>query len=146
MTTSRKTLVVGLLLTAFALWPLLHFVVAKRHFVSPWRLFGWAMYCVPIYQPDVKFLAVRGDQRFAIDFPMAGEDGLAYRRFVHQRSQLGTLVSPDDLGRILFRQYPLVDHIVVRITQPVFHSDSDTIRHAYFEYSFERLETPRGPP
>jgi len=144
LTLRRKTLAVGLLLTAFALWPLLHHVVVKRHFVSPWRLFGWAMYCVPVYQPDVSFFAVRDDQRFAIEFPAAGDDALAYRRFVQQRAQLGTLVSPDDLGRILFRHFPLVDHLVVRITQPVYHYDTDTIRHAYFEYSLERLEGPHA--
>ena len=114
----------------------------KRHFVSPWRLFGWAMYCVPVYQPEVSFFAVRGDERFAIDFPSAGDDGIAYRRFVQQRAQLGTLMSPEDLGRRLLRQFPLVDHVVVRITQPVYHYDTDTIRHAYFEVSLERLEAP----
>lgn len=146
MTSRRKPLVVGLLLTAFALWPLLHYVVVQRYFVSPWRLFGWAMYCVPVYQPKVTFFAVRDEQRFAIDFPSTGDDARIFRRFVHQRAQLGTLVPPDDLGLVLFRHYPLVDHLVVRITQPVYHYDSDTIRHAYFEHSLQRLEARRGPP
>ncbi len=146
MTAHRKTLLVGFLLTAFALWPLLHYLVVKRYFVSPWRLFGWAMYCVPIYRPQVSFFAVRDGERFAIDFPLADDDGLVHRSFVHQRAQLGTLVSPEDLGRVLFRHYPLVDHVVVRVTQPVYHYDSDTIRNAVFEHSLERLEAPRGPP
>ena len=146
MSSRRKPLLVGLLLTAFALWPLLHYLVVQRYFVSPWRLFGWAMYCVPVYQPEVSFFAVREDQRFAIEFPTAGDDALAYRRFVRQRAQLGTLVPPDDLGHILFRQFPLVDQVVVRVTQPVYHYASDSIRHAYFEYSLERLAAPRGPP
>jgi len=42
-----KRRLVGLFLVAFALWPLLHFAATTRYGVDPWKLFGWAMYCVP---------------------------------------------------------------------------------------------------
>ena len=141
MTSRRKTLAVGLLLTAFALWPLLHHLVVKRYFVSPWRLFGWAMYCVPVYQPRVRFFTARDGQRLEIAYPRASPDDVrAYDRFLAHRAQLGMLVEPDDLGRIFFRHYPELDQVTVHVTQPVYHYDSDRIREAFFEYSFERLD------
>ena len=141
----RKILVIGLLLTAFALWPLLHHVIAKRYFVSPWRLFGWAMYCVPVYKPRVHFFAVDGDRQIEIDFPrVTGDDARAYERFVRYRAELGTLAGPEALGRILFREYPHLDEVIVHVIQPVYHYASDRIREAYFEYRLQRL--PGGEP
>lgn len=138
-----KTVAVGLLLAAFALWPIAHHLVAKRYFVSPWRLFGWAMYCVPVYKPNVQ-LFVPGDAGpVEIAFPRAeADDARVFERFVRQRSELGTLAGPEDLGRIVFRRHPRLDRVTVRVTQPVYHYDSDSIRRAYFEYALERLEPP----
>ena len=137
-----KTSIIGLLLTAFALWPLLHHVVVKRYFVSPWRLFGWAMYCVPVYQPQVRFFADEGEQRREIPFPrIRPDDVLKLQRFVRGRAELGTLVQADDLGQVLLREYPQLHEVTVRVVQPVYHYDSDRIREAYFEYRLERLET-----
>ncbi len=136
----RKTSVIGLLLAAFAIWPLLHHVVAKRYFVNPWRLFGWAMYCVPVYQPQVRFFTTRDGQLLEIAYPRVSSDNaLAYDRFLRQRPQLGTLAEPGALGRVFFRQYPQLDQVTVQVTQPVYHYDTDRIREAYFEYGFERV-------
>ena len=55
------------------------------------------------------------------------------------RLQLGTLVEPDDLGQAFLRQYPQLSEVTVRVTQPVYHYDSDHIREAYFEYRYERI-------
>ena len=143
MVLSRRRTLIGLLLVAFALWPLVHHVVVKRYFLSPWRLFGWAMYCVPVYEPKVEFFAFRDGGRIAVDFPRtSADDALTYRRFIRNRSELGTLVDAADLGRILFRHDPRLDRLVVKITQPVYHYDSDRIRSAYFEYLLERIEPP----
>lgn len=141
MSLKRKTAAVALLLIAFTLWPIVHHVVAKRYFVSPWRLFGWAMYCVPIYHPRVRFFTTRDGRRLEIAYPRTSRDNaLAYDRFLTHRAQLGTLVEPDDLGQAFFRQYPDLDRVTVHVTQPVYHYDSDRIREAFFEYTFERLE------
>lgn len=137
----RKTLVIGILLTAFALWPLLHHVIVQRYFVSPWRLFGWAMYCVPVYQPTVRFFISHDDERIEIPFPRERpDDARAQARFVRHRAELGTLVSPDELGRILFSAHPQLDEVIVHVEQPVYHYDSDRIRRAFFEYHLERLD------
>lgn len=139
----RKTIAVGILLTAFALWPLVHHAVVKRHFASPWRLFGWAMYCVPVYQPQVRFFAASGDTRTEIPFPAADpDDARTLARFIRYRAELGTLVSAEDVGRIVLREHPELDAVVVHVEQPVYHYDSDRIRSAYFEYSLERLTEP----
>ena len=141
MSLKQKTAAIALLLIAFTLWPIAHHVVAKRYFVNPWRLFGWAMYCVPIYQPNVRFFTNRDGQRLEIAYPRVSRDhALAYDRFLAQRAQLGMLVEPDDLGQAFFRQYPDLDQVTVHITQPVYHYDSDRIRQAYFEHAYERLE------
>ena len=139
--TRRKTLLVGLLLAAFALWPLLHYVLAQKHFVSPWRLFGWAMYCVPVYKPRVEFFVEQAGQRVPIAYPRISTDGSrSLETFVRNRAELGTLVDPDPLGRTIFEVHPGLDRVIIRITQPVYHYDSDSIRSAYFEHVIERLE------
>ncbi|MEM7349990.1 MAG: hypothetical protein AAF657_04235 [Acidobacteriota bacterium] len=141
MTSARKTLWIGLLLTAFALWPLLHYVIVQRYFVSPWRLFGWAMYCVPVYQPTVRFFALEQEERLEIPAPRQQPDAArAYARFVRHRAELGTLVGPEELGRILFAAYPQFDTLIVQVEQPVYHYDSDRIRQAFFEHRLERAE------
>ncbi len=141
MSFKQKTAAVALLLIAFTLWPIVHHAIAKRHFVNPWRLFGWAMYCVPIYRPQVRFFTTEGDQRLEIAYPRVSRDNvLAYERFLGLRPQLGTLIEPEGLGQAFFRQYPDLDRVIVHITQPVYHYDSDQIRQAYFEYTFERLD------
>ncbi len=141
MSLRQKTAAIALLLIAFTLWPIVHHVVAKRYFVNPWRLFGWAMYCVPIYRPRVRFFTTQGGQRLEIAYPRASrDDALTYERFLAHRAQLGMLVEPDDLGQAFFRRYPELDQVTVHITQPVYHYDSDRIREAFFEYSFERVK------
>ncbi len=141
MSLKQKTAAVALLLIAFTLWPIAHHVVAKRYFVNPWRLFGWAMYCVPIYRPQVRFFTVRDDQRLEIAYPGGSrDDALAYERFLSQRPQLGRLVEPEDLAQVFFRRHPELDQVTVHLTQPVYHYDSDRIREAYFEYTYERIE------
>jgi len=145
----RKVALVGLLLIAFAVWPLLHHVVAKRYFVSPWRLFGWAMYCVPVYHPKVQVFVTQQDQRLEIPFPTSQPDDVrALSRFVRYRAELGTLVKPDNLGHIVFREYPHLDEVTIHVIQPVFHYESHRIRHAYFDYRLERINrpTPLGEP
>ena len=43
--TKRRLVVFGL--AAFTIWPLVHRGLVARYDTNPWRLFGWAMYCVP---------------------------------------------------------------------------------------------------
>ena len=143
MSLPKKVTVIGLLLTAFALWPLLHYVVIRQYFVSPWRLFGWAMYCVPIYQPRVRFFVPQGDQQREIEFPMKKPgDVMAYQRFIRYRAELGTLIEADQLGQILFREHPELESVIVQVEQPVYHYDSTRIAKAYFEYSLSRVRQP----
>ena len=141
MNLKQKTVAVALLLIAFTLWPIAHHVVAKRYFVNPWRLFGWAMYCVPIYQPQLRFFTHHDGRRLEIAYPRTSRDNvLAYEHFLGHRAQLGMLIEPVELGQVFFRQYPDLDQVTVHITQPVYHYDSDQIRTAFFEHSFERVE------
>ena len=141
MSLRGKTLLIVALLVAFALWPLAHYVVVQEYFVSPWRLFGWAMYCVPVYKPRVELFAGSGDDRVPIAFPHASiDDARALDTFLRNRAQLGTLVDPEDLALVLFREHPHLGQVTVRITQPVYHYDSDQIRSAYFEHVLDRIE------
>ncbi len=141
MSLKQKTAAVTLLLIAFTLWPIVHYAVATGYFVNPWRLFGWAMYCIPIYKPQVRFFTLEGDQRLEIAYPRGSRDNaLAYQRFLSARPHLGTLLQPEGLAEVFFREYPELDQVIVHIIQPVYHYDSDRIREAYFEHSFERIE------
>ncbi|MCP3963326.1 MAG: hypothetical protein GY719_36270 [bacterium] len=141
MSLRAKTLLIVALLVAFALWPLAHRAVVHEHFVSPWRLFGWAMYCVPVYKPRVELFIDHGGERVQIAFPRTSANNVrTFDTFIRNRAELGTLVDVDDLGRVLFREYPQLDQVTVRITQPVYHYDSDQIRSAYFEHVLDRID------
>ena len=47
MSARRKARIVGTLLVAIALWPLVHRQLVTRLDVDPWKLYGFAMYCTP---------------------------------------------------------------------------------------------------
>lgn len=146
MSSRQKTVAVALLLIAFTLWPIAHYVVAKHYFVNPWRLFGWAMYCVPIYQPQVRFFTIRDGQQLEIAYPRVSRDhARAHDRFLAHRAHLGKLVEPDELGQAFFRQYPDLDQVTVHVIQPVYHYDTDRIREAFFEYTYERIRPEPSP-
>ncbi len=57
MTSRNKARVALALLLLFAAWPLAHRTLVVRHGINPWKLYGWAMYCMPSFESELLFLA-----------------------------------------------------------------------------------------
>ncbi len=94
MTIETKRRIVWLGLVVLALWPPLHHAIFRRFDLSPWKGFGWAMYCVP---PRVINTSPVPERRAIYD--AAGEFG-------RRRAEFGTLVKPKELADVILELYP----------------------------------------
>lgn len=103
-----KRRLVGIFLVAFAFWPLFQHLLVRSQDVDPWRLFGWAMYCVPGPMKTVRVVEVSRDGRFsALDVRGYDEtDQLAVDRFRIRRQSLGRLASGDALAAHMLARHP----------------------------------------
>lgn len=102
----RRIVSVGLVL--FAAWPLVQHALTVHHGVDPWRLFGWAMYCVPGPMKTVRIVEVARDGRFQV-LPRSdyGADvQRAVDAFRLRRQGLGTLASGDALAALVLERHP----------------------------------------
>ena len=121
-----KQRILALALLIFALWPLAQRVLVARYDVSPWKLFGWAMYAAPRYPLRI-FLygSVDGDPEFRITTlsPVAYEAVLDYKT---RRAGLGTLVSQGEMARAVLRERPDLD--ILRVVVEVRKLDRVTAR------------------
>lgn len=95
-------------LLVFGFWPLLQHVLVRRYDVDPWRLFGWAMYCVPGSMKTVRVVEVSRDGGFRVLAPDAYDaaDQRAIDRFRIRRQALGRLASGDALARHMLERHP----------------------------------------
>ena len=102
----RRILSVGLVL--FALWPLAQHALVRTQGVDPWRLFGWAMYCVPGPMKTVRVVEVSRDGRFQVLDPerydAAGQHAVDVFRI--RRQGLGHLETGDDLAAHMLERHP----------------------------------------
>lgn len=138
MSTATKRRVVAVALAVFAAWPLAHRVIVARYDVSPWRFFGWAMYC----QPKIP-IAV--DVRVRIDgavLPLAdasGDAGELMRRrfeFAQRRQTWGELLPPDDLAGHILGALPQGEGVEVVVSRLVLDPATSrlTARTESYEY------------
>ena len=141
---SLKRRAVLLLLSLFAVWPVAHGYLVEHYSVNPWRLFGWAMYCVPTYEPQIRFFGIvnndrgergRGEIEFPRHYPPAQ---VQLELFIRSRGQLGDLASAEVLAAELFDFYPKLDGLMIAISHPIYRSDSSRFEPEISRYSFER--------
>lgn len=141
MSLAAKRRILATVVTVLALWPLAHRYVVARYRVSPWRLFGWAMYCIPVFQPELEYYAVGADGSTGapLAFPSHDPDHDLYRgSFVHARFQLGELVSTDSLARVMFEVHPQVDRLAVVVRQTYYELDTAMLRERRYRTVYER--------
>ena len=106
----------GLLLVAA--WPMVHRGLVIHHGLNPWKLYGWAMYCVPQYESELRFLAnPKGKEdrsprptRYPIKFEGASE---ILRSYQVMEAGLGGLASTDALAAILFEAGPAMGRVII---------------------------------
>lgn len=140
---SKQRIVVAALLV-LAIWPLVHRGLVVRYGISPWRLFGWAMYCTPKLPVRVGVYAVRGDGRTALS---AADDRAlrkASRRFSKRRGLWGTLVEPDALAAVAFAARPDTDAIEIEVDHLFLDPRSAAIASQRFTYTCSRARALRG--
>jgi len=112
-----KRRVVSVFLVLFALWPLAHYSLTERFGSDPWKLFGWAMYCVPGPMKTVRIMAVgEGGRVKRLDFrdyrPM---EQVLVDTFRTRRHALGELASPDALAAGLLALHPDFAGVLVAV-------------------------------
>jgi hypothetical protein len=109
---------VAVALMAFAMWPLIHRVLVARYDLSPWRFFGWAMYCQPKIPPVVDAYVDVDGVRLPLQQVLKEprEVSRARLQFIQRRETWGTLVRPDELSRRILEAVPKANmtEIVVR--------------------------------
>lgn len=143
----RKRRVLIVLLVAFALWPVAHGYWVSQFLVNPWRMFGWAMYCVPTYQPQVRFFGTDQNRSGEITFPQGSASARLQRQlYVRQRSQLGDLASPALLAAEVLRAYPHLDTLTIAVSHPVYSPADAAFKPQLRRYDFTRRETPGADP
>lgn len=103
-----KRRLVGGFLVLFALWPLVQHVLVRTWDVDPWRLFGWAMYCVPGPMKTVRVVQISRDGRFAVRDTRGYDAELQslVDRYRIRRQSIGRLASGDALARFVLERYP----------------------------------------
>jgi len=102
-----------------AAWPLAHRTLVVRQGVSPWKLYGWAMYCMPSFENKLLLLAtLKGEEdrvpkptRYPIKFEGAAE---ALESYQIMEVGLGRLASTDTLAEIVFKARPAIGRLIIR--------------------------------
>jgi hypothetical protein len=111
-----KRRAVGIFLIAFAVWPLVHFSLTQRYDVSPWKLFGWGMYCVPGAMKTVRIMALTEGGMRTLDFQAyTPEERKLVDRFRGNRQALGLLASPEPLAQGMLGLRPEFDGVVIAV-------------------------------
>lgn len=82
------------ILSALALWPLLHFTLVKQYAINPWKFFGLAMYCRPRLHESATLYEVHGRwRRRVLDPPPTLELELELEQYMNARHAYGELAS-----------------------------------------------------
>lgn len=106
MSLRSKRLVLAAALLALALWPLAHRALVVHYRLTPWRFFGWAMYCAPRLPVVVSIQVDTGGGPVAV----TGADNRrlrhALRRFTRRRGVWGRLARPDALAALALAAHP----------------------------------------
>jgi hypothetical protein len=143
----RRAAAIGLGL--FALWPLLHHGLFIYADISPWRFFGWAMYCQPKLPLQVDVRVRRGDTvsplgDSAIVSPQLRRQQLSYMR---RREIWGSLLPPDDLASEALAAVPDATGVEIVVRRLVLDPSTAhiTAREQRYQYQREPSEPARSP-
>jgi hypothetical protein len=109
---TKRRITLGLL-GALAVWPLCHRALVARYDVSPWALFGWAMFCTPKITVGLAVAGRSGGQLVDLGDRLSPSLLAEARRFVERRRAYGTLVAPRRLVDRLLASDPALDAVVI---------------------------------
>lgn len=145
MSTDAKRRVVAAALLALALWPLCHRLLVLRYDLSPWRFFGWAMYCQPKISPEVDAWIHLDGGRVALEEMIADSQEIARARFDlrRQREVWGTWVTPDSLARRIFEAVPRAERVDIVVRHLGLDPSTARIGAREYEYRLYRDDLRR---
>ncbi len=126
-------------LALFAIWPAIHASLVIRHDVSPWKLFGWAMYVKPILPEVVRLSTDQGQERIPIPRGILTERSKrALDAFRDDRTVLGDLRRPDELGQTILEERTGFDNVTVSLQKMRIRPESDTVVIQIRRYEYHR--------
>lgn len=135
---------VTVLLVVLAAWPLAHRYLVSRFDVSPWRFFGWAMYCQPALRPTTRVFVIESNDRRRLELPPSLEAEV--RKFERDRYAWGRLHRPDELGEKILAFFPGLQFIEVEIERRNLDPASSRIVATEDLYSYRRVGADRDLP
>lgn len=138
---AKRHLVIGLLV-AISLWPLAHHAIVRSTGLSPWKGFGWSMYCVPPRNVRAYVYAAGTDQPLPLEILDPSSQSAvkaAYKRFSDMRAELGPSVTPDIFAVELLRRYRDVAAVDIYVEHRILGRSSARIeRESFDRYRYER--------
>lgn len=114
-----------LVLVAFALWPLAQHVLVRTQGLSPWKAFGWAMYCQPKVTAVTRLHA--DDARLPVS-QLAPDARVAMDAHHLRWKRLGDLADPDAAGCAVLRAHPTIGTLRIVSEQRSLDPDTGLIR------------------
>ncbi len=129
----------GVLLLALGLWPIGQWYLATYQDVSPWKLYGFAMYCTP-HDVRIGFYDTTAGGRRPISFRglprELQQELIVYRRM---RKGLGNLLSPEEIaGKVLAALPPRVRSLSFEIQVTRLEPSSNQLEPTTSTYRTER--------
>jgi hypothetical protein len=139
LTLAAKQRLVVAVLAVLAAWPIAHRILVARARISPWRFFGWAMYCTPKLPVVIELTALRGKARKAlVPSLLSPEERRAIDHLSEQRGVWGTFATPDRLAaRLLVSQY-YADGIEIAVTHWYLDPATARIATQRYDYTYHR--------
>jgi len=108
-------------LIALILWPFVHQQLTQAYLVSPWKLCGWAMYCVPSAQG----FDVLDHEGHAVDLAKVDKNThILLDRFARYHHALGLLVSPRKIAHAIVKVRPDYNAFIIRVDKYGFDDKS----------------------
>ena len=138
MSYARKRRCVWTLLAILAVWPLAHRYLVYQYDLSPWRFFGWAMYCQPAFRPQVEIFEIHGGQRRPFRIETLPTLERLVNEYERERYAWGRLAAPDDIGKHLLESNPEAPIVEVEITTRRLERATASIVASKQSYSYKR--------
>jgi hypothetical protein len=126
-------------LAAMALWPLAHHALVRRFEISPWKFFGWAMYCAPAGRMSALLYPVEGGgtpASWAGTQPAAVTEAIG--DYLNRRRSWGLLLPPDRVAEAVFRSAPELRAVRINVRVMALDPDSALLAWREHDYTYRR--------
>lgn len=130
-------------LVLVALWPAVHHGLVRTRGLSPWKLFGWSMYCLPPKRLNGSIMISSGGRRGAASLerlpPGVREAYLAYLR---NRRALGPLFKPDRVAAMMFESISDIDRIDFELEEISLDTATGRMESRQFRDTYRKPAPP----